>query len=301
MDEQEPRNLLLGWCERGPSFSEAAHALADVTPWWEAPEFADQSSDEYRAAMTVFVHTGRTPSLRDAPGSGDGRADLLLAGGAGDAPQLVEVLSTLDARMLDAQKRAADLLRDLNGDDPPDKFIPVSLEPGWEPPLTKKDRTLRAAWLEACARAREEAHTGELSESLRAALSAAFPSLQLGQPRHDELRRGFHLMSLHARVEDRDGRYLDRLSEYLATNKRAVHHVEKLEREQAETGADRLHLYLLVAATGEHGNLLPTSPSWLTEGEFTAPEPLTDIWLDGGTGQVFWWRRETGWTYHDTN
>lgn len=301
MDEHQPRNLLLGWCERGPSLSEATHALRDVTPWWEAPEFADQSSDEYRAAMTVFVQTGRTPSLRDGPGSGDGRADLLLAGGVGEAAQLVEVLSTLDARMLDAQKRATDLLRDLNGDDPPAQFVPVSLEPGWEPPFTKKDKALRTAWLKVCARAREEARTGELSESVCAELEAVFPSLQLGQPRLDHLRHGFHLISLHARVENRDAPYLDHLSEYLATNQRAVHHVEKLLREQEATGADRLHLYLLVAATGEHGNLLPTSPSWLTEGEFTAPEPLTDIWLDGGAGRVFWWRRESGWSYHDND
>jgi hypothetical protein len=299
--KKEPRNLLLGWCERGRSFTEAAAELRDVVPWWDEPAFADKGTDEYRAAMNVYVHTGHIPSLHDAHGNGDGRADLLLRPRDG-APQLVEVLSTLDNRMLDAQRRAADLLRDLNGDNPPASSIPVRLDTGWEPPLTRKNKATGVKWRDAAARARLEAHAGAVTEETRRELREVFPSLELGEPSHDDVRGGFHLVSLHARVQSSgEVPYLDRLSDFLGSNERAVHHVEKLEREQAETGADRLHMYLLIASTGEYGNLLPTSPSWLTEGTFTAPEALTDIWLDGGTGQVFWWRRERGWTYHDND
>ncbi|MGV8883562.1 MAG: hypothetical protein ACOH19_15560 [Rhodoglobus sp.] len=75
--------------------------------------------------------------------------------------------------------------------------------------------------------------------------------------------------------------------------------MEKLRDEAAELGIERTHLYLLVTSVGTLGNLLPDTPASLMEGVFVAPEGLTDVWLDGGTGFIGRWRIERGWTYHE--
>jgi hypothetical protein len=194
------------------------------------------------------------------------------------------------------------LVAQLNRSSPPKDFFPVSLETGWDAPFTRKDKTVRARWDAVVARARDEAGRGDLTAETRAELHDIFPSLQVGAPRMDPARAGFTLVSWSARVEpSQDVPYLERLSDYLRESERGQHHIEKLKREAKEVSADHLHLYLLVASTGKWGNLLATSPSYLTEGIFEPPASLTDIWLDGGTGYLYRWRQETGWTYHQND
>lgn len=53
-----------------------------------------------------------------------------------------------------------------------------------------------------------------------------------------------------------------------------------------------------MAFTGNQGGLLPASPSYFTWGNFSCPEPVTDLWLDGGTGEVYHWDRSEGWEFH---
>lgn len=92
--------------------------------------------------------------------------------------------------------------------------------------------------------------------------------------------------------------YLDRLTDYVATSALIETKCEKLRREGESLGSTRQHLYLLTAATGRHGGLLPVSPSQMTWGTFSPPPTLTDLWLDGGTGIVYHWAIGEGWRFH---
>ncbi|PVW05438.1 hypothetical protein DEA06_06780 [Microbacterium sp. Gd 4-13] len=295
------RNLLEGWCPRGPSIDEAAHTLpAPTMPWWESDEFVGCPSDDWRAALYAWVLTGLTPERRDTKGAGDGLVDLLLRPEQGP-PQPLEVLSTIDPAYQAAVPHALALIAELNGDDPPPRLIPVSLGREWRPPLTKKDAATRKRWRAAVERARNDAQTGDLSADTVAELQAVFPGLEVGQWVGEIESGGFKLSSWNAAVAPSgDVPYLDRLTTYLSTDRQAVRHVDKLRREAETLGAERTHLFLLVASSGTWGNLLPTSPSWFTEGVFVAPDGLTDIWMDGGTGYLMRWRREDGWSYHET-
>lgn len=296
------RLLTEGWCERGPSLAEAAASLpVPESAWWESAEFREAPSDDRRAALNIWILTGSTPERRDMKGAGDGLVDLLLRP-PGAPPEPVEVLSTIDRDYQSAQSHAATLVAELNGDDPPARLIPVHLERGWAPPRTKgrKRKSARRRWHAVIERVQREAQTGTISAEAADAAAEVFPGIEFRQPIDDPERSGFVLSSWNAGALDSSGvPYLDRLSAYLTTEERPRHHLDKLAREALAVGARRQHLYLLVASTGEWGNLLPTSPSWLTEGIFTAPDGLTDLWLDGGTGYIMRWRRESGWTYHE--
>lgn len=298
------RLLTEGWCERGPSLAEAAAVVPPpASEWWDSAEFLDGPDDDRRAAINLWLLTGLTPERRDVKGArgGDGFVDLLLRP-VGAPVEVVEVLTTLDPNHSDAVPRAAALVAELNGDEPPALLFPVHLERGWEPPLTRgrKGKTAGRRWREAVERLQREARAGAISADAAAEAAAVFPGLEFRDPIDDPERSGFWLSSWNAAALDSgDVPYLERLSAYLATEERPVHHLDKLAREAAALGAQRRHLYLLVASAGRWGNLLPTSPSWFTDGTFTAPDGLTDLWLDGGTGYIMRWRRESGWTYHE--
>lgn len=298
------RLLTEGWCERGPSISEAAAELTSPeSAWWESAEFQTAPSDDLRAAMNLWFLTGLVPQRRDVKGAGDGLVDLLLSP-TDAAPQPVEILSTIDWSYQAALPRAMSLVAELNGDEPPALSFPVHLERGWEPPMTKGRgaRDVGDRWRTAVERVRREARTGTISADATTEIQEVFPGIEFGAPVDDPSKPGFRLISWNAAALDSgDVPYLERLSSYLATEERPVHHLAKLEREARHLGSQRRHLYLLVASAGRWGNLLPTSPSWFTEGDFTPPEGLTDLWLDGGTGYIMRWRRERGWTYHEQN
>ncbi len=298
------RLLTEGWCDRGPSISEAVAELPlPESAWWESPEFQDAPSDDLRAAMNLWFLTGIVPQRRDVKGAGDGLADLLLT--PDDAPpEPVEILSTIDWSYQAALPRAAKLVAELNGDAPPESCFPVSLERGWEPPMTRGRRVRDVAdrWRAAVEQVQNEARSGHVSAEATAAIQEVFPGIEFGAPIDDPRRSGFQLTSWNAAATDSgDVPYLERLSRYLATEERPVHHLEKLAREAKDLGSQRRHLYLLVASAGRWGNLLPTSPSWFTDGAFTAPDGLTDLWMDGGTGYIMRWQRQSGWTYHEQN
>ncbi|MGF9660172.1 hypothetical protein AAIH18_22330, partial [Pantoea agglomerans] len=109
------------------------------------------------------------------------------------------------------------------------------------------------------------------------------------------------VMSANAGANNAEAPYLNELSDYLAHDPIIGKKLSKLERERQEHGAVRTHLYIHMAPTGQRGGLLPTSPSYFTWGEFTAPEVLTDLWLDGNTGRLFHWTVESGWVFHATS
>ncbi|MDT3316379.1 hypothetical protein Q9S71_06035 [Microbacterium sp. KSW4-11] len=251
--------------------------------------------------MNLWFLTGSLPFRRDVKGAGDGLVDLVLR--PVDAPpEPVEILATIDWDYQAAVPRAVALIAELNGHEPVECYVPVHLKRGWEPPRTKgrKARGTGDKWREAVERVREEARAGEISGDAAAAIGSVFPGIEFGAPRAEAGKSGFILTSWNAATTDSANvPYLERLSAYLASEERPVHHLEKLHREAIALGARRQHLYLLVAAAGRWGNLLPTSPSWFTDGDFVPPEGLTDLWLDGGTGYIMRWRRESGWIYHE--
>ncbi|AMG82264.1 hypothetical protein AXH82_01885 [Microbacterium sp. PAMC 28756] len=137
------RLLTEGWCERGPSLSEAAAAVPPPeSAWWDSDEFVNGPDDDRRAAINLWLLTGLTPERRDVKGErgGDGFVDLLLRPAAAPV-EVVEILKTLDRDHSDAVPRAAALVAELNGAEPPALLFPVHLERGWEPPLTRGGKT----------------------------------------------------------------------------------------------------------------------------------------------------------------
>ena len=296
------RLMTEGWCERGKSLPEAAAALSmPVSTWWESDVFREAPSDDIRAAHNVWLLTGVAPERRDVKGAGDGLVDLVLRP-IGAPPEPLEILATLDPNYQAALSRAAGLVAEFNGDEPPRLLFPVHMERGWQPPKTrgKEAREIGDRWRSLVEQVQREARIGPISTETAAAVQDVFPGIEFGAPIDGVDKSGFELNSWNAAVVDSDEvPYLKRLSNYLGTAERPLHHLEKLAREAVALGAQRRHLYLLVASTGRWGDLLPTSPSWFTDGNFTAPVGLTDLWLDGGTGYVMHWRREGGWNYHE--
>jgi hypothetical protein len=289
-------NLSENWCERGASIEEVARALSpDAAAWWEGTNEWDP--DDRRAAIYAWFLTGRIPERRDTPGAGDRRVDLTLLHADG-SQELVEVLSTIDQNYQRDIHRAQDLVRELNPDGRSAMSVAVSMAHGWTAPFTRSDAQTKRNWRAAVELAHRDMLVGYLRQETVNAIRAVFPDLAFrevgkGGP-------GFFLTSWGARVDDSMGRpYLGRLSEYLGTDGQAVRHVQKLRDEAADLGIERTHLYLLVASTGTLGNLLPNTPASLTEGDFVAPDGLTDLWLDGGSGFIARWRIERGWTYHE--
>lgn len=293
------RNLLEGWCERGPSVAESARGVTPpATRWWESDAFLSWDGDDRRAALYAWLLTGRTPQRRDSPGAGDARVDLVLDGD-GQGLELIEILSTIDGSYQQDIDRARRLVADLNADVP--RFtVAVRLNRGWTAPLTRNDRAAGRSWDAAKAAARVDSAEGVLRPETLDLLQEAWPSASFSVVTDAGYGPGYYLSSWNARVLDSGSvPYLARLSDYLSSDHQAVRHVMKLEREAAALGATRLHLYLLLSSTGELGDLLPSSPSYLTEGTFQPPEGLTDIWLDGGTGYIYRWTVERGWSYHE--
>jgi hypothetical protein len=251
--------------------------------------------------MTLWFLTGIVPQRRDVKDAGDGLVDLIVCP-VDTTPEPVEILSTIDWSYQAAVPRAASLVDELNREQAPELCFPVHLERGWAPPMTNGRRARDAGnrWRTAVERVRNEARFGTISAEATAAIQEVLPGIEFGAPIDAPGKSGFQLMSWNAAALDSTAvPYLERLSSYLATGERPVPHLVKLEREAREFDSQRCHLYLLVASTGRWGNLLPTSPRWFTDGTFTAQEGLTDLWMDGGTGYIMRWRRESGWTYHE--
>ena len=290
------RDLSKDWCERGPSIEEAAANFSvEDADWWFAAEDEAWDPDDRRAAVYTWFLTGMRPERRDIPGAGDSRVDLTLHDPDGRV-EVVEVLSTLDKHYQADIHRAAGLVRELNPEGPAAISVSVSMGHGWEAPYTRS--SAKSDWQAAVKMAHRDLLDGSLRADTVAAIRSVFPALALKEVA--EGGPGFFLSSWGARVEGSEGRpYLDRLSDYLATDRQAIRHIEKLRDEAAALKSERTHLYLLVASTGTFGNLLAGTPSFLMEGVFSSPEGLTDLWLDGGVGFIGRWRVGRGWTYHD--
>lgn len=254
-------------------------------------QFVDAGRSEYRAAVLLLVFTNLDPINADPQVAGspsrNGAVDILLTPPSAP-PEIVEVTSSLDRdyESSSAQVRRFEekILRtyegrsswnlDLNGDWHQAKLMTLAPEVARE--LTGLDRTQTP------------------SETIALSTSAHVVATRcetIGAPT-------VHTWSMHGGVVDSEEPYLEALSRYLATNETIQRKLKKLDSEKIRHGASRLHLFVLMAPTGTHGALLPMSPSHFTEGTFVAPAPMTDLWLEGNTGELYHWSDEAGWIFH---
>lgn len=291
MDEALSRDLTLGWCTKGPTFEEAANRM-DIDDWRRVEvDFAGVGNGEREAAQHLFAFTGLAPSVGDdQSGSGNGRdaaADIFLNGPSGHI-EAVEVTRSLDGTYQRSQSfaygRFSAVVEALYSGH---LSWQIDLERGWE----------GADLLEVASRV-----AGALNEAVSRGVDAdeslsVDPFVTASVIGPTDPPRMF-VLSANAGARNPRKPYLDELTDYLRTNTTILKKVRKLELERERVGAARTHLYVQMASTGQYGGLLPTSPSYFTWGTFTAPDGITDVWLEGGTGEVYHWCAESGWVFH---
>ncbi len=288
MSANEARDLTKGWCPEGVPLAEALARIPREAWNVRAEAFADVDEFEARAALFLHVFTGAMPRLEDTDGR-QGAVDLTLH----DASQLVgivEVTSTLDAGFQRNSNHLQPLIADVNRLYQGDAGWALSFEHGWSVPPARQ----RSALAAELARALElQDASVDLAQPVR--LTSLVQAYRVRDPGENRVE----LTGWSANVSDvLDLPYLDRLSAYLSSSTLVARKLKKLNSESVRLGTTRCHLYLLMASTGNEGGLLPASPSYFTWGDFSCPEPITDLWLDGGTGEVYHWDRSDGWRFH---
>ncbi|GAB3031562.1 hypothetical protein GCM10027052_05270 [Parafrigoribacterium mesophilum] len=287
----EPRNLLKGWCTIGRSFSEGLREFGDDSRIQSLDahlkSLTGLRSGEPGAAWALAAHTGLWPEPRDGAERGQRLIDFVLWG-EGDHLEAAEVMQTTDREFMRRLRTMSDaIVPAVHAAYSGTRSWGLQFERFVELPSSNRDLQRQVSiWAEALRTADPEAGAIELRQGLSA------------WPFSDERPAGVYFSSANAEVGERpETPYLDRLSEYLATDSNIARHVEKLSAESTTLGARRTHLYLPIAASGENGDLLALSPSLFTWGTFTPLEGITDLWLANGL-EVFHWSAETGWVYH---
>jgi hypothetical protein len=287
----EPRNLLKGWCPVGRSFPDGLRAFGDESRIHSLDSHLKSltglRSGESGAAWALAAHTGLWPEPRDGAEVGQRLIDFVLRG-ADDYLESAEVMQTTDPEFMRRLRTMSDRIA-------PAVHAAYRGTHAWGlqferfvelPPSQRNLQQLASVWAKALWSADPEAGTVELGPGL-----SAWP-LSDGRP------AGVYFSRANAEIAERpETPYLDRLSEYLATDPNITRHVEKLRAESATLAARRSHLYLPIAASGENGDLLALSPSLFTWGTFEPIDGVTDLWLANGL-EIFHWSTETGWVYH---
>ncbi|GAB3305750.1 hypothetical protein [Pseudoclavibacter terrae] len=288
------RDLSKNWCPEGESFSSAARRVSQSRIDALHHEFADAKPGEPRAAILLHVFTDLDPTNADrqiaGSPSGDGVVDVLLTSPSAPlaAPEIAEITSSYDTtyeassanlskfekKILQTYQGHSSWKLDLNGDWHREKLM--TLAPKVAKELTHLDQA------------------GTPSETTPLSISPHVDATRcatIGAPTVQTWSRS-------AGVADSEEPYLEALSCYLSTDTTIQKKLKKLNSEKVRHDASRVHLFISMASTGPHGALLPTSPSYFTEGTFTAPAPLTDLWLEGNTGALYHWSDAAGWIFH---
>lgn len=286
----EPRNLLEGWCPVGSSFPEGLREFGDDSRIESLHAHLNSltglRSGEPGAAWALAAHTGLWPEPRDGTEVGKRLIDFVLRG-EGDHLEAAEVMQTIDPQFMRRfMTMSAAIVPAVHAAYRGTHSWGLQFERFIELPSSQHDLKERASvWAEVLESA-DPAGPIELGPGLRA------------WPFREKRPAGVYFSSANAEIAERpETPYLDRLSEYLATDGNIERHIEKLRVESATLAARRSHLYLPVAATGENGDLLAMSPSLFTWGTFTPIDGITDLWLANGL-DVFHWSAETDWVYH---
>lgn len=285
---RERADLARDWCAEGERLR-TAQARVPIAAW-EAlrAEFADVRGFEGRAAEYLLPLTGLTPELFDK-GTRERAIDIVLHGPAGC--EVVEVTSTIDERYQrlsrHAEKLAAEVSKYYRGG----RCWNLSLRHGWLDRIegNKRERDQLHRLIADELRTLDERDSA--GDELKAADWINVATVPGGEP-------GVHAVGRSAGVLNAAEPYLTRLTGYLAASPLIASKMRKLRVHAHTLGATRSHLYLMTASTGESGNLMVWSPAALTQGTFAAPAGLTDLWLEGGTGDIYHWTTETGWLFH---
>ncbi|BDZ55411.1 hypothetical protein [Agromyces marinus] len=282
------RNLLQGWCAEGVTLTGALEGVPASSHQARESEFASAGADESRAALYLHLFTGSLPQLEDTAGR-QSAVDLTLHSNYG-LVGIAEVTSTLDRHFQRDSGQLRRLVASVNAEYAGTGAWSLGFEYGWSMPTNTQLPGLAqrlSAELE-----RADASTNDDEAVTLAEHVLAYRVEQGLGPR-------VHLASWSANVPtSADTPYLDRLSTYLAESDLIARKLAKLAAEGERLGTNSLHLYLLMASTGVDGGLLPSSPSFFTWGRFACPAPATDLWLDGGTGEIYHWSQDTGWVFH---
>lgn len=288
MVDREKRNYLENWCAEGESLMSASNT-AGARAFQDLEEaFAEARPEECRAAMYLLAFTGKRPEPRDVNGL-QNVVDILLHDSRG-VTDVVEVTSSRDEQHDVDFNRVEKLARKISDEYRGSQAWRLSFGYGWTSPATGKETNRLALDV---ARRLEEADAEavdriDLDERLR------MVAHKFDGEGGSVIANGWATNS-----KDDDRPYLLRLSEYLNTSEHIQRNkLPKLAREANEFRAQRVHLYLLVASTGTNGGLLPSSPSMMTHGTFQPPRGLTDVWLYGGTGELYHWSQDEGWVFH---
>lgn len=290
-EDLRQRNLMEGWCDEGEPFS-AVVSRIDAAEWERIQQaFDDGKGVELRAAQLIYAFTGLVPSMEDdQSGNGRGRngvVDALLTDPRTGERQVLEVTSSLDSSYQKSVAAMSKFVSTVTQKYSGTASWSLSLQRGWEAENLRRlapevaDSLTQIAAAETTAGIEYEVH----------------PCVTAWMRQEGAVER-ITVSSWNAGALNKDAPYLDVLSCYLADDSGIRSKRDKLRNEAARFAATRTHLFVDMASAGSWGGLLPTSPSYFTWGTFVAPVEVSDLWLEGGTGELYHWSREAGWVFH---
>lgn len=292
------RNLLETWCPMGSPLTARLSSLrGDKVMALQRliDRYVERNRDEVRAAVVLAACTDAIPNVLDVRGESGGQqgsADLELLYDDG-VIDIAEVTATIDSDyMVDHRGGLDRLLRSVNRIYEGTWAWGLMIDASFTWPNGKKQIENQAQTMAA-----------RLHNSERGSLDlpVAVEEGLIAQPIAGR-QAGIYWSSSSARVPDPGEQpYLERLEVFLEQDANIAKHIAKLKSEAVNRGAHRRHLYLLMASTGTNGHLLPASPGLFGLGEFVAPDGVDNLWLDGGTGEIYHWSAEQGWMFHPWN
>lgn len=260
--------------------------------WTE--ELQRANKDEWRAAAHIARALRVLPQLED-DNSQPGMVDLVLEDADGRL-EIIEVTSTIDGSFAEAQRIVGaylDKVEELY--DGRGRWI-LGFGRNWKP-LRKSPRDPGA--LVEVMKQIEADVDGRISQgnsqSFTASQDLGFTDLTLSLFSYPSDTPSIDY-SLNAKSSFK-GAFAFALQDYLHRDEVIAGKVRKLKREAGRLSAARCHLYLLVAAVGEKGHLLPIRSASQPWGQIELPDGINVLWLDGGTGETARFDRESGWAF----
>ncbi len=284
----DQRDIRQGWCPEGRSLNVAIDGFGIAAYRSVEEEFKQAHPMELRAACHLAAFTGLSPRWRDRDGR-QGAIDIELHGDGG-AIDIAEVTSTLHGEHERDARRVEQLVDQIGLHYTGGHTWLVHLQHGW---TTPGNREMKALAVQIAQELFTFDATGRTDGAI-AAVSWMFVRHGSGNEPQRVSIVSWNTNSPEAGPEP----YLNRLTRYLSESQLIASKRRKLLRESNFLGSQKKHLYLHMTLAGRNGHLFPASPFHLTRGKFNAPDDLTDLWLDGGTGEIYHWQQGDDWSFH---